>query len=332
MTDTLLSSDLLTRPDTDNAPVIVVGLPRSGSSFLSHVLSQLPDLYVFDDLYLQDKAKEIGATGPLGEGQLDKLLFFLGWQIRARLRFGSYAIPNMSKDEVDPMNAALKQAIGAQPIDWMDLQKEWMIRLAQRAGKSRWGYKLPKAFRNLDNLRRKYPDARVVFLLRQPHDVLKSFKFMPVDSQDGHPDRYHPVFYALYWRMAARAAQREMQLHPDRTCLITFDALTRDTQQTAETLSSFLSLGSVGAVTKPPRPNSSHGNAPQSEPARVLTGLEHALVSGLCNRQIDALGFERRRKSIALSDVADLARSTWRSLRFRLQERRKARLARKTPT
>ena len=34
------------------SPVVVVGLPRSGSSFLSYVISQIDDWYVFDDLYL----------------------------------------------------------------------------------------------------------------------------------------------------------------------------------------------------------------------------------------------------------------------------------------
>ena len=63
MSDPLFSSQPVTAKDTHSAPVIVVGMPRSGSSFLSHVLSQLPGWYVFDDLYLQDKVKEIGAEG-----------------------------------------------------------------------------------------------------------------------------------------------------------------------------------------------------------------------------------------------------------------------------
>ncbi|WP_107666876.1 hypothetical protein [Cyanothece sp. BG0011] len=38
-------------------PVIVVGLPRSGSSFLAHTLSTLKDWYVFDDLMIYQKVQ-----------------------------------------------------------------------------------------------------------------------------------------------------------------------------------------------------------------------------------------------------------------------------------
>ena len=37
-------------------PLIIVGLPRSGTSFLAHVLSAIDDWYVFDDLYCVQKA------------------------------------------------------------------------------------------------------------------------------------------------------------------------------------------------------------------------------------------------------------------------------------
>lgn len=136
MTDTLFS----TVPVADGAPpLIVVGLPRSGSSFLSHVISQIDDWYVFDDLYLQDAARRFGPDAPLDDAALDRLLHFLGWQIRARLRFGTYAIPQVAEEEIEPMNAALRATFSGRRATWPVLQAEWMTRLAHRSGCSRWG-------------------------------------------------------------------------------------------------------------------------------------------------------------------------------------------------
>lgn len=319
MTDPLFSPAPITDASSDNAPVIVVGMPRSGSSFLSHVLSQLPDWYVFDDLYLQDKAQALSVNGPIAADKLDKLLFFLGWQIRARLRFGAYAIPSVEEDEVEKMNDALRESYANRDVTWPELQKEWMVRLARRAGCANWGYKLPKAFRSLDLLYANYSDAKLVYLLRQPHDVLRSFKFISPDNQDGHPDRYHPLFYALYWRMAARSFQQQKRLRPDQVMLITFAELTQDTQATAERLARLLEVPEVGEISKPERPNSSFA---KKEARKDLTGLEYWLIDLLCGRDMERLGFERRKSKFGWRDVGDFFGCSYRFVRFRLAERR----------
>jgi hypothetical protein len=318
MTDTLFSKTCVTSRETNNAPVVVVGMPRSGSSFLSHVLSQIPDWYVFDDLYLQDKAAEVGSKPGVSAPQMEKLLFFLGWQIRARLRFGKYAIPHVREDEIDEMNAAIKNSFSDQDFDWLDLQKEWMVRLAQRNNCQNWGYKLPKAFRNMPQIRARYKDAKMVFLLRQPHDVLRSFKFITPDSQDGHPDRYHPVFYALYWRVAAQAYLKEKAANPEKTLLITFDDLTKHTQATGESLARFLGHDGMGPISKPERPNSSF----KSEGERKdLNGFEYWLIATLCGSGMQALGFESRKAPVPFrfSDLADLCVKSWRFARFKFK-------------
>ena len=50
-------------------PVIVVGLPRSGSTYIAHVLSCFDDLYVFDDLYPYQFAKALNLAGNLTQHQ-----------------------------------------------------------------------------------------------------------------------------------------------------------------------------------------------------------------------------------------------------------------------
>jgi hypothetical protein len=95
---------------SDPTPVVVVGLPRSGSSLLSHVLSQATDWYVFDDLYTARQAQGLGADfdSPLTSSQFEEMLHFLGWQIRARLLHTEYAKPACTIDEVELMNDAIR--------------------------------------------------------------------------------------------------------------------------------------------------------------------------------------------------------------------------------
>ncbi|PYC46416.1 hypothetical protein DI396_15575 [Litorivita pollutaquae] len=322
LTDPLFAQTRISTPQTDNAPVIVVGMPRSGSSFLSHVLSQIGDWYVFDDLYIQDKAYEIGLSDhqtPSAE-QLETLLHFMGWQIRARLRHTTYAIPKMREDEVDAMNDALRACFSGQDYTWLELQKEWMMRLAARSGSAQWGYKMPKAFRNLPALRAAYPEARIVYLLRQPHEVLRSYKFIPETSEDGHPGRYHPLFYALYWRVAAKSYRTEAARGAGDVTLVRFHDLTRDSQETAKGLAAFLGEDLDSEITKPERPNSSFSD---QGPKQDLTGLEYWLISRLCGAQIDALGFEQRRKPVRVGDFADVLRVTGRFIMFKIRNRKK---------
>ena len=47
--EALIKSPTLVNQET-TPPVIVVGLPRSGSSYLAHVLSCLEGWFIFDDL------------------------------------------------------------------------------------------------------------------------------------------------------------------------------------------------------------------------------------------------------------------------------------------
>jgi hypothetical protein len=320
MSDDQLFSPRRSAPSAkDAAPLIVVGLPRSGSSFLSHLISQIDDWYVFDDLYLQDKALEIGATGSLDEAQLDRLLDFLGWQIRARLRWGRYAVPQMNEDEVAPMNAALRAAFAGHGATWADLQAEWMLRLARRGGCTRWGYKQPKAFRSARLLKSLYPGARFLFLMRAPHDVLASYKHMQKGSQDGDPDQYHPLAHAYYWRMAARSCfELQARMGAD-VMLLRFDDLVADPTAQAGKIAMFLGAARPVAILAPDRPNTSFDTAGVRPGGRArVNGIKSLIINILCGRLADRMGFARRHEAFAPADLVDLARRSYRFLRFRM--------------
>jgi len=238
MISPLFSEKSIVTPEQRRPPVIAVGLPRSGSSFLADVVSQLDGWYMFDDLYLYREAAALDAVDkPLTSQQLEKLVFFLGWQIRARIKFGLYCVPNMSLDDVDKMDAALLRTFQNKEIMWFHLLEEWMVRLAHNEGCLNWGYKAPQDFLNVELLRKAFPGVRFIFIKRDPRKMLRSLKH--VTDQDGHPDQYHPVVYSLYWNKAHDIMENVSQ-STDIVQKVKFEDLISDPDGIANELCEFL--------------------------------------------------------------------------------------------
>jgi hypothetical protein len=272
----------------------------------------VPGWYVFDDLYLARAAKQARTTGPLDDKALDHLLDFLGWQIWARKRYGTYAVPEVSEDEIEPMKEALHKTFSGKSVDWLALQEEWLIRLGERSGAVNWGYKMPGAFRHLEMLLETYPEMKVVFLMRAPEKVLASYKHLPEDSEDGEADQYHPLTHAVYWRMAAKAWQAAQKRWPDRVMLQRFEDLVADPTAAGKTLAAHLGAPIPDVITAPERPNSSF-KGPKGRPS--LTRLEQKLIHLITGSQRKALGFAPLTQSPAEVGLGDFVWTTGRFMR-----------------
>lgn len=291
-----------------HSPVIVVGLPRSGSSFLSHVMSQIEDWYVFDDLYLFRTAKGLGVDGSLSEEQLEKLVDFLGWQLRARIKWAVFEPPRCTWADVDEMNAAILTTFRGQSVHWYELLEEWMTRLAVHHGCTHWGYKAPQDFMHLDMLRAIWPGVRFIFVYRDPRRVMASKKY--VDGQDGTPGEYHPVVYARYWRMASDAmtrATREGKVHFTK-----FEKLVADPNEEARKIAEFLGSRFEGEVRRTKGNTSFKGGK-----RRSITPTEAWICERVAGTSMQALGYERTEGRLRVRDVPDFV---WTSGRFALAQ------------
>lgn len=285
----------------------MIGLPRSGSTFLSHVMSALDDWYVFDDLYLYRNARAMGALGPLKPDQLERLVDFLGWQVRARIRFEqNFSRPNCDDEDVTHMGEALLETFAAQPVLWHELMEEWLVRLALHHGRSRWGYKAPQDFMHMPMLARLFPGVRFVFLVRDPRDTMTSFKF--VRGEDGAPGQYHPWVYARYWRMANQQADRHARELGLPMLRARFEDLVADPRSEAERIAHFLDTR-LGAELPGGQPNTSF-----SESARQsITETERWICERVAGPVMDTHGYPRQGARPRLGDLWDLSRT---SLRF----------------
>jgi len=299
-------------------PLLVVGLPRSGSSMSADVLSQTGKFYVFDDLYAKNSAMASGNPDALTDEALKKFLYFLGWTIRSRLRIKGFALPDMTIDDVEPMNDALYALFEGTSPSWATVQKEWLHRLAHLNGCEGWGYNHPRSFMMLDELFAAYPDAKVLFLFRAADRVLASYKHMPMGHTDGDPRRYHPVLYSLYWRAAVRAYHKSKAANPASVSSVLFEDLIEDPSAALKTALGDLGVQFDEAVTLP-EGNSSFGNK-----RRELNGLEISLLRLLAGSEAASLGYALPKRAIKpVGDMVELVKTTVTRVGFIFEERKK---------
>lgn len=286
--------------------LIVVGLPRSGSSYLAHVLSTLKDLWVFDDLYVVQKAEAI-TFGPMNDDQLERFVDRLAWETRARIKWEKdFETPPVTLDDIDRMEAELLiRHRGTSPL-WHDIASEWLGELAGASDCSRFGYKTPQDFMHLERLHGVWPDARFIHLLRDPRDIMQSYKNLDVwKGGDGDPRSYHPVAYALYWRMSQRQLTAAKWRGKPPVEVVRFEDLIADPDAIAERLASFLETKqNKSAVVQ------SHNTSTRSGPKRRLTDAECWICERIAGTEITEAGYELRSVRPKVRDIPEVARVT----------------------
>jgi hypothetical protein len=220
----------------------------------------------------------------------------------------------MLQSDVDPMNEALRESYGSEHPTWDALQREWLYRLALLNNCVSWGYNLPGAFIEIETLLKLYPEAKVLFLFRSPDRVLASYKFMSDDHRDGHPDQYHPLAYAVYWRKSVEAYERLKASEANRVLAVHFESLIRDPQAALRAIGLFFGFETPEDV-KPAEANSSFQSNPKS-----ITGLEMRLLRVVAGRASTRLGYALSETPLRASDLLDFLATT---IRFSIHQWRK---------
>lgn len=294
-------------------PLIIIGLPRCGTSFLADVVSQIGDWYIFDDLYLYRQAKAIDATDqPLTEEQLVKLVNFLGWQIHARIKFGIFCVPKMQISDIEPMNQAIIETFKNSKIYWYQLQSEWMKRLAVNQGCKLWGYKAPQDFQITNQLLKHYPGAKFIFVYRDPRKMLRSLKF--VRDDDGHPAQYHPFFYSLYWKKALKAHARLKESNSKSLLTVKYEDLSNSYQKVAIQIASFLGVELQHEIDG----SNTNSSFKRTHKESDIRPTEYFICEYLCKKELEYAGYRTTNSKARLSDMIEIIRISYVFSKYQL--------------
>ena len=299
--------------------MIVVGLPRSGSSYLAHVLSCLDNWFIFDDLYAYQKAAELGIASDFDFAQdlalLKRFVNKLSWQLWAKIKYEeNFQVPDLTLEDPFEMEQALLQALETEIengafITWPQVLEEWMMRLAIHGGNRRWGYKTPQDFMHMDELVTLFPGARFIYILRDPREMMRSFKNLPRVKTDGNQDgesrQYHPAVYALYWKKAYESVRSFLKTGRAPVEVVKFEDLIHAPEDVAGRLASFLETAVGGDVTAQRSNSSVKAGAPIE-----LTNTERFLCEKIAGECMASAGYTLAAPKPKLLDVVDLIKTS----------------------
>lgn len=189
------------------APLLILGVRRSGTTLLRVMLDRNPELTLPDESYfLPQLAHRHG-----GRPDVDRFLD----DVRRLPTLREWGISVGDVRERVQRGATLGELVGA-------IYEAY----AARAGKERWGDKTPMYMQHLALLERLFPTARYVHLIRDGRDAALSFLSMPtgVVTESWH----HPTTvadFACQWRTEVEAARALGHRAGGRYCELRYERL-----------------------------------------------------------------------------------------------------------
>lgn len=272
-------------------PVIVVGQPRSGSTLVTRVLNEDTGLFVINDFYVLQKIDAHGLWGPLSSASATKIARWIYDRIEIRSTEELGKTISQSID-MQPAELALLKEFVEQPfadgVTWGTVFSRVLGRAAALAGCARWGYNTPQDHLHLGRIFAEFPQAKVLFVLRKPAAVLRSYKNADGPWHDGR--RYNPLTIGLAWRAAAKSYLHWHSKKPNNVAFVSYESVTGDLSHCLGFLGSFLGVP-FGALTLDQLGNNSSFSPSKAvKPVQAMEIWSCETIIGKC---LQDLGFER---------------------------------------
>lgn len=274
------SSSVL-RASPFDRPVFIVSAPRSGSSLLFETLAKSPDLYTIG-----------GESHAIIENLTELRPAARGWQ----------------SNRLDAKDATAELIAKLQSDFWSELRDRTgnAPAVGQRL---RFLEKTPKNALRIPFIKAAFPDARFIYLVREPHEAISSIleawrsgRFVTYPNLPGWNGPWSLLLIpewrqllnrplgevaAAQWDTTNRVILGDLSEVPsDQWCTVGYNDLVKDPQQTMERLCEFAGLEWVDDLRHQPLPAARHSltppaphkwrrNATEIEP--VLPGLQETV-------------------------------------------------------
>lgn len=264
------------------SPIFIVGMPRSGTTLMRSMFSVHPNLVVSRETHFFPDWWERYQNTDLNN--LDNFEAF--WQ--------EYSVSKrFPKVVVDPP-LVKEKILAAKNIDLKTIFNCMMEVLATKMDKPRWVEKTPDHYKYLDKILDWYPQAKVIWMLRDPRAViastLKRWPKTPVDVR------------AKQWSSSIIMFQQKWSQDP-RVKLIKYEDLVANTELQMKNICAFLGEEFHVAMIQERTQNVQQVFIPDEDPSKGPLRL--------ANRAIATAGIDKWRSTLSpeqITTVEDLAK------------------------
>jgi hypothetical protein len=192
--------------------IFVLGYGRSGTTMMGHILGNHPDVHMFQELNFFEKLWDRKHKGPLSVAEATDLAARLicinrhGFAIlkdhSGYLEDGEKIIDGIAEENRTPVG----------------VYETFLKQTVEQNGKSIPCEQTPGYIYSLDEILKLFPTAKIINMIRDPRDVLVSWKkkwrqrTLRKEPPPFHVTfrtwiHYHPISRSLLWKAAVKAAQ-----------------------------------------------------------------------------------------------------------------------------
>jgi hypothetical protein len=268
------------------APIFIVGMMRSGTTLLRRILDNHPNISIYHEssfLHFVERVKE----GDLQNGTVD---------VDAAIS----EIKNLKSQGLSPeeVKAGYLLTDGT-----MRSLFDIVLRLRmEKNGKKRFGEKNPTHFLCLDRIFNYYPDAKVVFIYRDPRNACSSSKRNRVGSLRGW-SLGALIQKTLFWNLGIITVENfRGGRHAEQIMPVKFEDLIKQPERAAASICKFVHEEFDEAMLSLQNPNTSFDEsrnkkgilAETADRSKFLTKSEVCLIELICGRHMIERGYETR--------------------------------------
>lgn len=208
---------------SDSQPIFVVGMPRSGTTLLTEVLDSHPRIESTPEThYFTRLTPRCAGNQEMDDRGVEEAISrFLSSDVSQDFNLGQgdgEACFDQLRDEISTHREFL----------------QFIVNHSVRGSPDYWVEKTPEHIRYLTEIKRSFPEAKFLGIVRDPRDVSLSW------SNTGWDDTAGPAYHALVWRLYSIILE-DVEADP-HSFVLRYESLIGEFDETCSQLFGFLGL------------------------------------------------------------------------------------------
>ena len=304
-----------------SSPIIVVGRPRSGSTLFTRLLGESSNLCVINDFYYLQYVDSLGGFSRQDSELIKSLAEHILFTLKDRQEPDENGLAGiecksaLTQSQIEDLERFVAQCSSQQNHDWASLFATIMKYNASLFGKEIWGYNTPQDYLHIPKLQEAYPDAKFIFVMRDPRAVMRSYKYLEYKENYHDPARYHPILQAIAWKSAMESYKSYQ--HQDNFMLVKYEDIVSDTNKTLTEVGGFIGVDFPEVNLKTFGNNSTFQG--QNKVKKELSNTEIWICEKMIGEEMQEAGYSLENIQPSLKDIQYMSYITARSFSFYLK-------------